>query len=138
MYLDTSIVVKLLTAEPDSDYFEKMVVGHPLSSSELLWTELATALLAKERTGKIKSSDRVKSWNYFLKLVDNGLCQLHETRLRTFQKAQQIAELCHPVVGLRALDALHLAACDLSQDFPLLTNDERMMAAAQRIGIPLA
>jgi predicted nucleic acid-binding protein len=40
-------------------------------------------------------------------------------------------------VPLRTLDALHIAACDLSQDFPLCTTDARMRAAAERFGIPV-
>src|SRR6516162_6636400 len=35
MYLDTAIIVKLLAREPDSEWFDTALVGHPLESSEL-------------------------------------------------------------------------------------------------------
>jgi len=40
-------------------------------------------------------------------------------------------------VPLRTLDAIHTAACDLAQDFPLCTTDRRMRDAAGLLGIPL-
>jgi len=38
---------------------------------------------------------------------------------------------------MKALEAIHTAACDLSQDFPLCTNDNRMRDAAIVLGIPV-
>ena len=38
---------------------------------------------------------------------------------------------------LRTLDAIHTAACDLSQDFPLCTTDRRMRDAAKALHIPI-
>lgn len=52
MYIDTSVMVKLLTLEPDSAFYAGKVEGQPLVSSELLFTEVSGALLAKERGGK--------------------------------------------------------------------------------------
>ena len=43
----------------------------------------------------------------------------------------------HPDVPLRSLGALHVAACDLAQEFPLCTTDARMHAAAQRVHLPV-
>lgn len=71
----------------------------------------------------------------FIKLLapetDSGLFPI------TVRKARQVRELCHPEVPLRALDALHVAACDLSQDFPLCATDPRMRDAAKMLGIPV-
>jgi len=53
------------------------------------------------------------------------------------KKAIHILERCHPAVPLRTLDAIHTAACDLSQDFPLCTTDRRMRDAAEVLGIPV-
>lgn len=79
----------------------------------------------------------MKSWNAFRAQVEEHDIQLLQCRTETFRKASSIMEVCHPLVPLRTLDALHLASCDLSQMFPLATNDARMMAAAQRLGIPV-
>ena len=48
MYLDTAILVKLLVAEPDSEFFQQELTGVLISSSELALTEVWSALLAKE------------------------------------------------------------------------------------------
>jgi len=137
MYIDTSVMIKLLTLEPDSAFYADKVEGQPLVSSELLYTEVAGALLAKERSGKLHAKQRLKVWAIFQEQVTEHDIHLLQCRTETFRKAQSIMEVCHPLVPLRSLDALHLAACDLSQLFPLVTNDSRMMAAAQRLGIPV-
>ena len=54
-----------------------------------------------------------------------------------YSKARTLIDFCHPDVALRTLDAIHLAACDISQEFPLCATDSRMRAAAQKLGIPL-
>ena len=47
MYLDTGILVKLLTPEPETKFFERELLGHSLATSELALVEVKSALLAK-------------------------------------------------------------------------------------------
>jgi predicted nucleic acid-binding protein len=137
MYLDTSIIVKLLVPEADSDFFEANLVGESLSSSELASTEVWSALLAKERTGHIKRKDRQKAWQTFEGWVESEQIRLHKLNTVALKRASRILETVHPQVPLRTLDAIHAAACDLSQDFPLCTNDRRMRDAAKLLRIPV-
>ncbi|MDD5260746.1 MAG: type II toxin-antitoxin system VapC family toxin [Methylacidiphilales bacterium] len=137
MYLDSSIIVKLLTPEPDSEHYIALVDGQPSASLELAYTEVFSALLAKERNGRITFEARQAAWTGFTRQVNSAELKLLPADSTSFRKAQQMMQSCHPAVPLRSLDALHLAACDLAQDFPLVTNDARMMAAAQRLGIPV-
>ena len=44
MYLDTSIIVKLLVDEPDTEFFQRALQGKFLSSSELAVTEIWSGL----------------------------------------------------------------------------------------------
>src|SRR5437868_12907238 len=53
MYLDSSIIVKLLVREADSDYFNSTLPGQALDSSELCLTEVYSAILSKEAAGGI-------------------------------------------------------------------------------------
>jgi hypothetical protein len=62
---------------------------------------------------------------------------LHPLNSVALKKANQILKQCHPAVPLRTLDAIHIAACDLSQDFPLCTTDKRMRDAAAALAIPV-
>jgi hypothetical protein len=43
MYLDSCILVKLLVAEPDSEFFVRSLEGKPLVTSELAQTEVFSA-----------------------------------------------------------------------------------------------
>ena len=137
MYLDTAILVKLLVEEPDTEFFQNALLGAFLSSSELALTEVWSALLAKERKNVISARQRASAWRVFNERVQEKQIILHPLNGVVLKKANHILERCHPAVPLRTLDAIHTAACDLSQDFPLCTTDRRMRDAAAVLGIPL-
>ncbi len=137
MYLDSAIIIKLLVVERDSDLFQEALSGELLSSSELALTEVWSALLAKERHKVISAKQRAEAWKAFNDRVQTKQLLLHTLDKVVLRKANHILERCHPVVPLRTLDAIHTAACDLSQDFPLCTTDKRMRDAAGVLGIPV-
>ena len=137
MYLDSCILIKLLTEEPDSAFFDSALTGQALSSSELAFTEVCSALLAKERHGRLSPGARRKAWQQFLEWVKTEQVELHPLTDVTLRKAARQLEQCHPNVALRTLDAIHLAACDLNQDLPLCTTDERLRQAARLLKLPL-
>jgi predicted nucleic acid-binding protein len=137
MYLDSCILVKLITPEADTHFFAERLTDVPLTSSELALTEVWSALLAKERTGKITRPQRERAWRSFSQMISGGSLELHPLQGLVLRKANHQLEQCHPLVALRTLDAIHLAACDLAQDFPLCTTDERLRQAAKLLKIPL-
>lgn len=137
MYLDSAIIVKLLTDEDDTGFFQRALVGQPLGSCELSQPEVFSALLCKERTRRISRSQRAKAWALFNERVAMKQIEILSLDPGAFGMARNILEACHPHVALRTLDAIHLAACDLSQDFPLCTTDRRMREAAKILKIPL-
>lgn len=137
MYLDSCIIVKLLVPEKDSGFFQDRLEDQYLSTSELAWTEVAAALLSKERAGVLTPAKREAAWTVFVNRVQAKEIVLEPLDGTTLRKARFILESCHPGVPLRTLDALHVAACDLSQDFPLCSTDRRMRDAAGLLGIPV-
>ena len=137
MYLDTAIIVKLLVDEHDTDYFQNALAGALLSSSELAFTEVRAALLTKERNKLISARQRDAAWQVFTDRVQARDIDLHPLNGLVLRKANHILARCYPKVPLRTLDAIHTAACDLSQDFPLCTTDKRMRDAAGVLGIPV-
>jgi predicted nucleic acid-binding protein len=137
MYLDTGILVKLLTPEPESAWFERELRGHAMTTSELALVEVKSALFAKVRAGVITSKQRLQAEAKLTELIDQEVLQLRNLNNRVLKKATQVLEACCPNVPLRALDALHVASCDLVQEFPLCTTDVRMHAAARAIHIPV-
>ncbi|HEX4264549.1 MAG TPA: type II toxin-antitoxin system VapC family toxin [Verrucomicrobiae bacterium] len=137
MYLDTSIIVKLLVAEPDSEFFIRSLEGQRLTTSELAQTEVFSALLARERAGKIKAADRRLAWKEFQARVANEEIRIEPLNSVVLRKATHCLEYCHPPAPLRTLDAIHLATADLCQDFPLVTTDVRLANAARAMHIPV-
>ncbi len=138
MYLDTAILVKLFTAEPDSEFFGKLTDGEIISSSILAYTETWSAFLAKERNGALSAEQRRRAWAAFDRNVREESIWLAPMSEAVFKRANRILEQSHPQVPLRSLDALHLATCDQLQDWPLCTTDKRMRAAAELLRFPLA
>ncbi len=137
MYLDTGILVKLLTPEPETAFFERELQGHSMATSELALVEVKSALFAKERAKLITREQRLRAEAKFADMVEKEILELCNLNNRVLRKATQVVQACHPDVPLRALDALHVATCDLAQEFPLCTTDARMHAAAQKIHVPV-
>jgi predicted nucleic acid-binding protein len=137
MYLDTSVIVKLFVREPDSEFYGKLADGATVSSSALAWTEVWSALLGKERAGVINAPERDRAWAAFERAVAGQTIEMHPLTEVIFTRANRILSACHPKVPLRSLDALHLAACDQAQDWPLATGDFRMREAARLLNFPV-
>lgn len=137
MYLDTGILVKLLAPEPETAFFERELRGHPLATSELALVEVKSALLAKERAKLLSREQRLRAEAKFTEMIETEILEVHDLNRRVAQKATRVIQASHPEVPLRALDALHVAACDLAQEFPLCTTDARMHAAARVMHIPV-
>ena len=138
MYLDTAILVKLFVAEPDSEFYGRLVDGQPVCSSAIVYTEFWSALFGKERAGAITGEQRRRAWAAFHRNVEEETIGLVPVSEATLKKANHILEQCHPKVALRSLDALHLAACDQTQDWPLCTTDARMRQAAELLRFALS
>lgn len=137
MYLDTGILVKLLTPEPETAFFERELLGHAMATSELALVEVKSALFAKERAKLISPAQRLRAEAKFAEMIETKLVALRNLNNRVLRKATQVIQAAHPDVPLRALDALHIASCDMEQDFPLCTTDARMHAAARKLHVPV-
>jgi|SRR6266567_2773822 len=137
MYLDTAIIVKLLVREPDSDWFNRALLGQHFETSELALAEVRSALLAKERAGHVTSPERVRASEKFLSMTSEDLIRLLPLNRAVLERAGAIQLACHPRIPLRTLDALHVASCDLHRCGALSTTDLRMRAACEQLAIAL-
>jgi predicted nucleic acid-binding protein len=137
MYLDSCIIIKLLVAEPDTEFFLDSLEGRSLVTSELSRTEVFSALLFCERKGKISAADRRRAWREFNSRIEAGEIRVEELNSVVLRKTAQLLERCHPAVPLRTLDAIHLATADLCQDFPLVSTDGRLRDAADFMGFDI-
>jgi predicted nucleic acid-binding protein len=138
MYIDTSVVVKLYTEEPDSESCETTVVGKTLVSSRLLYCEFYSALLGKVARGMISAEVRAEVWQEFEKDIAAHKIRFLSLNDMLVQDAADLLSELHPHVSLRTLDALHLATYLSIETGPLFTKDLRMLQAAVHLGLPLA
>lgn len=137
MYLDTAILVKLLVREGDSEFSGALTDAQVISSSIIPHTEVWSAPLGKERAGALSADQRRAAWSAFEQHLADDTIWLAPLNEAVANCARRILNLCHPRVPLRSLDALHLAACDQLQDWPLCTADRRMRDAAALLKFPI-
>ena len=134
IYLDTSVVVALLTPEERSaqalDWFAQS--REPLISSDWLITETHSALGIKQRHHGLSSEARQAAGEQFERLLQGGV----ELRSLDRERFRQAAELLQDsALGLWAGDALHLAVALHSRCTHLASFDGRMQQAAKTLGI---
>ena len=134
IYLDTSVVVALLTPEESSsralDWFAQS--HEPLISSDWLITETHSALGMKQRLYGLSAEARLAAGEQFERLLQGGV----ELRPLDRGRFRQAAELLQdPALGLRAGDALHLAVALRSRCTLLASFDGRMQQAAIALGL---
>ncbi|MEO6579241.1 MAG: type II toxin-antitoxin system VapC family toxin [Candidatus Limnocylindria bacterium] len=123
-YLDSSAAVKLVVREAESDALGAWIRQRSrLVSSALLRTELIRAV----RRGEPAAMDRARATiaRFNLHGLDPAILDL--------------AGRLDPT-SLRSLDAIHLAtALRLTDELEaIVTYDRRMIAGAQRLGLPVA
>ena len=127
LYLDASAVVKLILDEPESDPLRAYLEGADLVSCELLLTEVPRAIWRAAARGDDLLVDLLRSRAE--QAIDSiGLASLDRGLL------QMAGSLAEP--GLRALDAIHVAAAiGLLPLQAFVTYDERQAAAARLAGL---
>jgi len=138
VFLDSAIIVTLVVPEEDSAHWVELVDGQILYSSELALTECFSALLRKERDGALSKRGRVRAWRTIERDVSDRRLSLVPVSHEVLLAANLVLAACHPAVALRSLDAIHVASAQRCQSWPLVTNDERMRRAAERLALPLA
>lgn len=118
IYLDTSAAVKIISDERESQELRRYLDGGPtIVSSDLLETEL-------RRIGVRHHIDQV-----LITAVLDGVTLVPLTRDQ-FREAG-----LYPQVGLRSVDALHLASALGIEAAAMLTYDIRLVEAARAHGL---
>jgi predicted nucleic acid-binding protein len=138
MYLDSCILVKLVSHEPDSAAYDQLLRGQAILTSELTVAEVRSALLAKERAGRISRAARLFGWALFQERVREGEFELLPLTRAVIERAGGVIEQCHPGVPLRILDALHVASMELLGNEVMCSSDLRVRAACDHPGLALA
>ena len=132
IYVDTSVLVALLVRESSSNDVDRWYrqTRATLVSSTWCATEVASALGMKQRTGEIDSVQAQEIWRRFgvfmtgeLVLIEPSTAQFHRAALLALDGEN----------GVRAGDALHLAAAEEGAAKTFATLDRAQNRMAQRL-----
>lgn len=136
VYVDTSVIVPLLTLEPSTERVAAWFAGlqdMPVSSDWLL-TEFSSAISIKLRTGQLAAVAAKAVHKEFQLLASSGL-RLAPVSRAAFKAAAEMARAHRH--GLRSGDALHLAVARELGARTIATLDATMAQNARRLKIGL-
>jgi predicted nucleic acid-binding protein len=137
VYVDTSVLVALHLNESRSADVARWYGACTDKLISAMWcvTEFASALGIKRRTGQISEADGQAAWQRFERLCANDL-QLLPVEPATFHRAAVLT--LDAGTGLRAGDALHLAAALEAKARSIATLDAAFAKNAKRMKLRLA
>jgi len=136
IYVDTSVIVALLTVEPRTQDVTAWYAGlrDTPTCSDWLLTEFSSALSIKLRTGQITEANAKRVRKEFVLLVEGGLRIVPVSRDAFGRAEEMVRQHDH---SLRAGDSLHLAvALELGASH-MATLDGTLAANAKRNGMKL-
>jgi len=138
IYWDTSALLKLYVAEPDSPYFLELLAGgdDPLLSSSIATTEVLCALHRKEHAGDLKPGAAETVFRRFMSDVDAGrivtipyggdvLSQVNTVARLAFRRPRPLP--------IRSLDAIHIGSALAAEARTLIATDTRLREVASLV-----
>ena len=133
MYVDTSVIVAMLTDEPKTqackDWFNALKLA-PMSGDWLV-TEFYSAIALKQRIGQLREKDVKATIHQFENLTNNSGIKLMSIARETFSNA---GKLTHTPANTRAGDALHLSVAMQCESKQFVTLDMVQAASAKQLG----
>lgn len=136
VYVDTSVIVALLTVEPKTPEVTAWFAGlrETPACSEWLLPEFHSAISIKLRTGQITVANARQVRRAFEALTNGGLRMIPVSRAAFSQAAKLTQQHAH---GLRAGDSLHLAIALELEASHMATLDGALAKNAKRNGMAL-
>jgi hypothetical protein len=133
LYLDTSVLVAGLTAEPETGRIQQWLsqLSETITVSDWVVTEFSAALSIKLRTRQIDAPQRARSLALFSEFYE-GRAAILAVQGAAFRLAARFADQYAP--GIRAGDALHLAVA-FDAGATLCTLDRRLHDAGPTLGV---
>lgn len=136
MYVDTSIIVAMLTNEPKThdciNWFSNLKQT-PVSSDWLI-TEFNSAIAIKQRTSQLTAKDIKPILQQFEALLNGGIKLMPISR-DAFSEA---GKLIHKHPNTRAGDALHLSVAIECAAQQFVTLDIAQAASAKQLGFTVS
>ena len=136
IYVDTSVIVPLLTTEPKTQAVTTWFAGLRATPTCADWllAEFHSALSIKLRTGQISETNAKRVRKEFELLTEGGLRIVPVSRNAFRHAAKMVQKHDH---GLRSGDSLHLAVALELAASQMATLDATLAANAKRNGMEL-
>ena len=139
-YWDTSGLVKLYAAEPDSAQFESYAAASAAAAptiAEITRFELWVALRRKEKEGFIAAGQAKIYLDRFDQDVRHGELHVVELSRQVSDEFERLTERClsqSPPLLVRTMDMIHLASAQIAVVTEFVTTDKRLREAALAAG----
>jgi predicted nucleic acid-binding protein len=142
IYWDTSALVKLYVAEPDSPYFLALAeeTEQQIVTSAIATTEVLCALYGMEHRRVLKRGGARRIHEEFLSDSQTGRIVTIPYGPDIAREATKLVELAsvQPTGFLvRSLDAIHVASAMISKTAFVVATDGRLRRAAELMGLKL-
>ena len=137
IYVDTSALAKVYLPERDSSRVQASLSrARRVAIDRLHVIELRSALSRRRRAGEIREDYEISAWRTFRRDIDLGGIEVLPLDDRHVLAGLDLIE-AHHNLGLRPLDAVHLAIAVEHSELLLLTADRTMASIAVRMGVGL-
>jgi uncharacterized protein len=137
IYLDTSVLVPLFVAEPQSEAVREWFQANcdeALAVSDWSLLEFVSAMGIKVRLKDLKTEHALRACQLMRESVEDSMQVITPTR-STYGRAVNL--LSNLASGLRAGDALHLAVAMDGGVAELVTLDDRFIAASRKLKVDI-
>jgi len=137
LFFDTSALVKFFHREKGTDVVVSLITdpGNSVWLSELARLEFVCAVYRRYRMKKIEEDQLLSALDGFS--LEFSRFNTRKIGSAVLDEAETLVNRLGKSVGLRALDAIHLATFSLFNQFdemPFVTTDEILLNAARSIG----
>ena len=140
-YWDTSCLLKLYAAEPDSVAFQSHLLAETTTvTSTIARFELWGALRRKESLGDLRFGAARKALAAYDTDAASRLIQVAPLDTMVLAKFEMVIEQCYSrstPIALRTLDAIHVATALISGETEVVATDNRVREAASFFGLKL-
>lgn len=141
-YWDTSCLIKLYVVESDSALFRQHVKdrNERITSGDFARMEFMLAIRRKEAGGEIAQGFAEQHLAHFDREIKAGNCLLTALDQTVRAEFENVVRRCYsqtPLIFIRTLDALHIAAARVASETEIVATDKRMRDAATLLGFQL-
>ena len=138
-YWDTSCLLKLYAAEPDSVALQSHLLAETTTVTSMITRfELWGALRRKESLGDLRRSAARTALAAYDADVASRLIQIAPLDTMVLAKFELTIEQCYSrsiPIALRTLDAIHVATALISGETEVVATDSRLREAARFLGL---